>query len=158
MKLSLNNSDVTISDDYADDLLVWAIRDGAGLTGTHFGCGVGECGSCMVLIDGAATRSCQTPAADVNSASITTMEGLASGDAGAPDLHAVQKAFMEFPLQCQWCLPGHMMIAVALIEANASPTREDIETAINANLCRCGGYNQIRNAIARAVEINGGSK
>jgi aerobic-type carbon monoxide dehydrogenase small subunit (CoxS/CutS family) len=154
MKLSLNGQPLEVSEDYADDLLLWAIRDGAGLTGTHFGCGVGKCGSCMVLVDGAPTRSCQTPAADVGGAQITTMEGLAKGTI-AEDLHAVQKAFLEFPLQCQWCLPGHLMTAVSLLERNPQPSAADIETAIAENLCRCGGYNQIRNAIARASEIFG---
>jgi aerobic-type carbon monoxide dehydrogenase small subunit (CoxS/CutS family) len=157
MKLSLNNQDRTVSDDYADDLLLWAIRDGAALTGTHFGCGVGECGSCMVLLDGLPTRSCQTPVASVAGSAITTIEGLAQGET-ADELHAVQQAFIEFPLQCKWCLPGHIMAAVALLDANPNPSAADIEVAMADNLCRCGGYNQIRNAIARAAEIAGGAK
>jgi aerobic-type carbon monoxide dehydrogenase small subunit (CoxS/CutS family) len=149
MKLSINNQQRVVSDDYADDTLLWAIRDGAGLTGTHFGCGIGACGSCMVLLDGAPTRSCQTPATAGEGGAITTMEGLAKG----PKLHAVQQAFMEHPLQCQWCLPGHVMTAVALLEANPNPSAAEIETAMADNLCRCGGYNQIRKAIARAGEL-----
>jgi aerobic-type carbon monoxide dehydrogenase small subunit (CoxS/CutS family) len=152
MKLSLNNQQQTISDEYSDDLLLWAIRDGAGLTGTHFGCGIGQCGSCMVLVDGAPTRSCQTPAANVATANITTMEGLASGPS-ASDLHVVQQAFLDFPLQCQWCLPGHVMTGVALLARNPQPSAADIEEAIADNLCRCGGYNQIRKAIGRASEL-----
>jgi aerobic-type carbon monoxide dehydrogenase small subunit (CoxS/CutS family) len=157
VKLSLNNTTQTISDDYADDLLLWAIRDGAGLTGTHFGCGVGQCGSCMVLVDGSPTRSCQTPASDVATAAIITMEGLAKGPT-SEELHAVQQAFTEFPLQCQWCLPGHVMTTVALLERNPQPTSADIEEAIGDNLCRCGGYNQIRQAIARASELTRAGK
>jgi aerobic-type carbon monoxide dehydrogenase small subunit (CoxS/CutS family) len=152
MKLSLNNQEQSISDDYSDDLLLWAIRDGAGLTGTHFGCGVGQCGSCMVLVDGAPTRSCQTPAADVTSATITTIEGLTKGDS-LNGLHPVQQAFLEFPLQCQWCLPGHVMTAIALLDRIPQPTSADIEAAIAENLCRCGGYNQIRSAVNRAAEL-----
>ncbi len=155
MKLTLNNQPREIADDYADDLLLWAIRDGAALTGTHFGCGVGQCGSCMVLIDGAPTRSCQTPASGV-AGNITTLEGLASGETAA-DLHPVQQAFIEFPLQCKWCLPGHVMTAVALLNSNPNPSGDDIETAIAHNLCRCGGYNQIRKAILRAAELARGA-
>jgi aerobic-type carbon monoxide dehydrogenase small subunit (CoxS/CutS family) len=157
MKLVLNNQERTVTDDYADDVLLWAIRDGAAMTGTHFGCGVGECGSCMVLVDGAPTRSCQTPVASVDGKAITTIEGLAQGETAA-ELHAVQQAFVEFPLQCKWCLPGHMMTAVALLDANPNPGAAEIEAAIADNLCRCGGYNQIRKAIARAAEIARGSK
>jgi aerobic-type carbon monoxide dehydrogenase small subunit (CoxS/CutS family) len=157
VKLSLNNTTQTISDDYSDDLLLWAIRDGAGLTGTHFGCGVGQCGSCMVLVDGSPTRSCQTPASDVANATITTVEGLAQGPS-SEELHAVQQAFIEFPLQCQWCLPGHVMTAVALLERTPQPTTAEIEEAIADNLCRCGGYNQIRLAITRASELSRDSK
>jgi aerobic-type carbon monoxide dehydrogenase small subunit (CoxS/CutS family) len=143
--------------------LLWALRDELGLTGTHYGCGIGQCGSCSVLIDGTPTRSCQTPSELATGTSIVTIEGLAkpvnnaSGRVAslqeAESLHHLQRAFLEFPLQCMWCLPGHLMSGVALLAANPSPTTSDIEVAIANNLCRCGGYNQIRKAFARAAAL-----
>lgn len=163
MKLTVNNTEQNVADDYAQDPLLWALRDGLGLTGTHYGCGIGKCGSCMVLIDDQPTRSCQTPTDAVGQGAITTIEGLANISAGKSlgagstngteaTLHHVQEAFLEFPLQCMWCLPGHIMTAVALIETNPNPTADDIESAMAENLCRCGGYNQIRKAILRSAE------
>jgi aerobic-type carbon monoxide dehydrogenase small subunit (CoxS/CutS family) len=152
MQLNVNNQKQTVSDDYRDDALVWTLRDELGLTGTHYGCGIGKCGSCMVLVDNAPTRSCQTPTETVATQSITTIEGIAQMTNGVTTLHYVQEAFVEFPLQCMWCLPGHMMTAVALLESNPNPTSTQIDDAMKENLCRCGGYNQIRKAVARAAE------
>jgi aerobic-type carbon monoxide dehydrogenase small subunit (CoxS/CutS family) len=152
MRLNVNNKNQTVSDDYRNDALLWALRDELGLTGTHYGCGIGKCGSCMVLVDNVATRSCQTPTEAVASQAITTIEGLAKDKEGKTTLHLVQEAFIEFPLQCMWCLPGHLMTAVALLEATPNPTSAQIDAAMKENLCRCGGYNQIRKAVARAVE------
>jgi aerobic-type carbon monoxide dehydrogenase small subunit (CoxS/CutS family) len=152
MKLNVNEKSQTVSDDYREDALVWTLRDELGLTGTHYGCGIGKCGSCTVLIDGAPTRSCQTPTELVANQAIITIEGLATTTSGTTTLHHVQEAFIEFPLQCMWCLPGHVMTAVALIETNANPTSAQIDDAMKDNLCRCGGYNQIRKAVARAAE------
>ena len=152
MKLTVNKTERDVSDDYANDALLWSLRDELGLTGTHYGCGIGKCGSCMVLLDGAPTRSCQTPT-DRATGAITTIEGLAATAAdGTTTWHVVQEGFLEFPLQCMWCLPGHVMTAVALLDRNPNPTAADIEAAIAENLCRCGGYNQIRKAITSAVE------
>jgi aerobic-type carbon monoxide dehydrogenase small subunit (CoxS/CutS family) len=147
--LRINGKARTVNDAYDDGPLLWALRDDLGLTGTHYGCGVGKCGSCMVLLDGAATRSCQLPSSEATG-EIVTIEGLASR--GGPTAAAIT-GFTEVPLQCMWCLPGHLMTAVALLADNPSPTPAEIETAIAENLCRCGGYNQIRKAIARAIEI-----
>ena len=155
MKLTVNNTTHNVSDDYREDALLWAIRDGLGLTGTHYGCGIGKCGSCMVLLNDQPTRSCQIPAESVGQAGIVTIEGLAPkgrNDGSQTTLHYVQEAFLEFPLQCMWCLPGHIMTAVALIETNPNPSPKDIESTIADNLCRCGGDNQIRKAIARGAE------
>jgi aerobic-type carbon monoxide dehydrogenase small subunit (CoxS/CutS family) len=153
MKLNVNNTAQTVADEYGEEPLLWALRDGLGLTGTHYGCGIGKCGSCMVLVDEQPTRSCQTPTESIGTSSITTMEGLARlSDTDRTSLHYMQEAFIEFPLQCMWCLPGHIMVAVALIEANPNPSANEIESAIAENLCRCGGYNQIRKAIARGAE------
>jgi aerobic-type carbon monoxide dehydrogenase small subunit (CoxS/CutS family) len=152
MQLNVNDKKHTVSDDYRDDALVWTLRDELGLTGTHYGCGIGKCGSCMVLVDNAPTRSCQTPTETVANQVITTIEGLARTTNGVTTLDYVQQAFIEFPLQCMWCLPGHIMTAVALLETNRNPTSAQIDEAMKENLCRCGGYNQIRKAVARAAE------
>jgi aerobic-type carbon monoxide dehydrogenase small subunit (CoxS/CutS family) len=155
MKLNVNNASRNVQDVYKEDPLLWALRDELGLTGTHYGCGIGKCGSCMVLVDEAPTRSCQTRTELVVGAAITTIEGLATKGAGedADELHAMQQAFIEFPLQCMWCLPGHLMVGVYLLANNPQPTSEEIEEAISENLCRCGGYNQIRKAFTRAAEL-----
>jgi aerobic-type carbon monoxide dehydrogenase small subunit (CoxS/CutS family) len=160
MKLNVNNSPRDVDDDYREDPLLWTLRDELGLSGTHYGCGIGQCGSCMVLVDDVATRSCQTPTQVVEGSSIVTIEGLASlgADGVISELHAVQQGFMEFPLQCMWCLPGHVMVGVQLLATNPSPSTEDIEAAIADNLCRCGGYGQIRKALARAAELQAGAK
>ncbi len=155
MKLNVNKTTREVQDAYRDDPLLWALRDELGLTGTHYGCGIGKCGSCMVLVDDAPTRSCQTPTELAVGTAITTIEGLAAKGEGdnADELHAVQRAFVEFPLQCMWCLPGHLMVGVHLLATNPQPNPEDIEAAISENLCRCGGYNQIRRAFTRAAEL-----
>ncbi|CAM4318813.1 (2Fe-2S)-binding protein [Deinococcus marmoris] len=140
-----------------DELLLWVLRDELGLTGTHYGCGIGICGSCTVLVDGQVTRSCLTPVASVAGKAVTTLEGLAkTGRGGAVTLHPVQQAFVENPLQCGWCLPGHVMSAVALLNANPAPTPEQIDDSAGINLCRCGGYNNVRKAVARAAELKRG--
>jgi aerobic-type carbon monoxide dehydrogenase small subunit (CoxS/CutS family) len=152
MVVNVNGEIRTVQHD--DELLVWVLRDELGLTGTHFGCGIGICGSCSVLVDGMPTRACLTPVAAVAGKSITTVEGLASElPSGDIRLHAVQQAFVEHPLQCGWCLPGHMLTAVALIAKDTQPTDDKIDASANANYCRCGGYNTIRAAVKRAAEI-----
>jgi aerobic-type carbon monoxide dehydrogenase small subunit (CoxS/CutS family) len=148
MRLTINTVETAIPPDYATEPLLWLLRDGLGLTGTHYGCGVGQCGSCMVLVNGIPTKTCQTSVEAVEDAEVLTIEGLE----GAA-LHPVQQAFVEFPLQCMWCLPGHVMAAVALLAKNPDADAEDIEQCIEENLCRCGGYNQIKRAIARALEL-----
>jgi aerobic-type carbon monoxide dehydrogenase small subunit (CoxS/CutS family) len=158
MKLNVNNTSRDVQDAYGEEPLLWAVRDELGLTGTHYGCGIGKCGSCTVLIDDAPTRSCQTPTQLVVGTTITTIEGLARAGAEGSELHAMQQAFIEIPLQCMWCLPGHLMVGVALVATNPNPTSADIEAAITDNLCRCGGYNQIRKAFARGAELNRATK
>jgi aerobic-type carbon monoxide dehydrogenase small subunit (CoxS/CutS family) len=154
MKLNVNGGEQELPDAYANERLVWALRDGLGLTGTHYGCGIDSCGSCTVLIDGRATRSCLIETNAARTSVIVTLEGLAaSSGATGEELHPVQEAFVEVPLQCMWCLPGHVMTAAALLADNASPTSDEIDAAMDVNLCRCGGYNQIRAATARAAEI-----
>ena len=132
----------------ADSPLLWAIRDFTEYTGTKFGCGIGACGACTVLIDGAPVRSCQLPVSEVGEASITTIEGLSL----ASD-HPVQRAWIEEQVpQCGYCQSGMIMATVALLDGNPVPDDADIDQAIT-NICRCGTYSRIRRAIHRAAEI-----
>ncbi len=125
-----------------DTPLLWTLRDALGLTGTKFGCGVGLCGACTVHVDGQATRSCILPASAAQGKQITTIEGLSK--AGE---HPVQKAWIAHDVpQCGYCQPGMIMAAAALLEAKPNPTDADIDTAIT-NICRCGTYARIRQAI-----------
>lgn len=131
--------------------LLWVIRDVLELTGTKFGCGIAQCGACMVHLDGAPVRSCSIPLSAVGSRKLTTIEGL------SPDgTHAVQQAWVELQIpQCGYCQSGQIMSAVALLESKPRPTDADIDTAMNGNICRCGTYQRIRAAIHRAAEVKG---
>ena len=136
--------------DLPDDMpLLWALRDVLGMTGTKFGCGLGLCGACTVHIDGAATRSCITPLGSVAGKSITTIEGVGKTPAGA----AVQKAWLagEVP-QCGYCQSGQIMSASALLAKNPHPSDADIDAEMSGNICRCGTYIRIREAIKRAAQ------
>ena len=129
--------------------MLWVIRDVLGLTGTKFGCGQALCGACTVHLNGQAIRSCVTPASAVAGQSITTIEGLAT-DAS----HPLQKTWVELGVpQCGYCQPGQIMQAAALLNANQRPSAEEIQEAMAGNLCRCGTYVRIREAIHRAAEI-----
>src|SRR5882757_5056841 len=128
--------------------LLWAIRESAGLTGTKFGCGIGECGCCTVHIDGAPTRSCMTPIALVEGKTVTTIEGL-SGKAAK----AVQASWRELDVvQCGYCQSGQIMSAVALLSRTPKPSDGDIDAAMNGNICRCATYGRIRAAIHLAAK------
>jgi carbon-monoxide dehydrogenase small subunit len=125
------------------------LREQLGLTGTKLGCEHGVCGSCTVLWDGAAVRSCLVLAAQADGANLTTIEGLATGEA----MHAVQQAFWEHHgLQCGFCTPGMVLTAVALLEENPDPSEEEIREALSGNLCRCTGYQNIVRAVRAAAE------
>lgn len=127
--------------------LLWILRDKLGLTGTKFGCGQGVCGSCTVLQDGKAVRSCQLPVAQVGESRITTLEGL-SGDRS----HTLQEAWLEEDVaQCGYCQPGMLMAAAGLLKRTAKPTDADIDEAMAGMICRCGTYARIRRAIHRAA-------
>lgn len=156
-ELSVNGAAYQIR--HPEEPLLWVLRDELGLTGTHYGCGIGVCGCCTVLVVGEVVRSCQVSAASVAGRPVLTLEGLAERDATGTvtALHPVQQAFTEAPLQCGWCLPGHVLCAVALLERTPQPTAAQIEASAAQNLCRCGGYNTIRRAVARAAELAGGS-
>lgn len=135
----------------ADTPLLWVLRDILGLTGTKYGCGVGQCGACMVHVDGAAARACITPIAAAAGKRITTIEGLAQ-----EENHPVLKAWVKEQVsQCGYCQPGQIMSAAALLKRKPSPTDEDINQAMSGNLCRCGTYSRIRRAIHTAA---GGGK
>jgi len=134
----------------ADMPLLWALRDVLNLKGTKFGCGIGQCGACTVNIAGRATRSCQVPVSKVNGA-VTTIEGLS-----ADGSHPLQRAWEEIDVpQCGYCQAGQIMTAAALLATNPKPTDAQITTAMNGNLCRCGTYLRIRQAVHRAVEMAG---
>lgn len=130
--------------DIEDDMpLLWALRDVLNFTGTKYGCGVAACGACTVLIDGVAMRSCSVPASAVAGQQIVTIEGLRTGDT----LHKVQKAWIEAQApQCGYCQSGQIMAAVALLTETPNPTDDEIDAAMT-NICRCGSYAEIRQAI-----------
>ncbi len=128
--------------------LLWALRDAANLTGTKYGCGVGDCGACMVLVDGEALRSCLITLAEAEGRFITTIEGLSRDRS-----HPVQQALVaEQAIQCGFCTPGIVMAAAALLQRNADPSEQEIEDAV-PNLCRCGVYPRLVRAIQRAGRV-----
>jgi carbon-monoxide dehydrogenase small subunit len=133
-----------------NEILLNVIRDRLQLTGTKYGCGLGECGACTVLVDGRAILSCQTLAVSMDGRSITTIEGLS--DRGG--LHPLQEAFIsEGAIQCGFCTPGMILAAKALLDRNPDPTMEEIRIALRGNFCRCTGYVNIFNAVRRAADI-----
>jgi isoquinoline 1-oxidoreductase alpha subunit len=132
----------------ADTPLLWVLRDHVGLTGTKFGCGIGQCGACTVHLDGRATHSCRTPVSEVGTRAVTTIEGVSPAG-----LNAIQKAWIaEDVPQCGYCQSGQVMAASALLAANHAPTDADIDRAMAGNICRCGTYERIRRAIHRAAQ------
>jgi isoquinoline 1-oxidoreductase alpha subunit len=134
--------------------LLWAIREELGLTGTKFGCGIGQCGACTIHLDGQAVRSCLTPVSAAAGRAVTTIEGL------DPDgRHALQQAWVALSVpQCGYCQSGQIMSAAALLERSADPSDEEIDAAMRGNLCRCGTYGRIRAAIHRAASIARGAE
>ena len=153
MKLDINGAVREVEAD-GEMPLLWVIRDLLNLTGTKYGCGMAQCGACTVHLDGKPVRSCVTPAASVGTRKITTIEGL-SRDAS----HAVQRAWAEADVvQCGYCQSGQIMTAVALIEKKPDPTDADIDAAMAGNICRCGTYVRVREAIHLAAKLNRGGK
>jgi len=132
-----------------DRHLLYVLREELGLTGTKYGCGEGECGACKVLLDGAAVRACQTRIGEAVGRSVTTIEGLASGER----LHPVQQAFIDAgAFQCGFCTPGMIIAAAALLSRTPRPSDAEVRAALDGNLCRCGGYLRILDAVARASQ------
>lgn len=146
MQLVVNGTSQEV--DVPDDMpLLWVLRDELGIMGPKYGCGIAMCGSCTVHINGAPVRSCSIPASAVWG-EVTTIEGLGTPAA----LHAVQKAWVDNQVaQCGYCQPGQIMSAAALLAANPNPSDADIDTAMSGNLCRCGAYPRIRQAIKSAA-------
>jgi aerobic-type carbon monoxide dehydrogenase small subunit (CoxS/CutS family) len=146
-KLNVNDTAYTV-DAEADMPLLWVLRDLLNLTGTKYGCGVASCGACTVMIDGNAAYACQRPVGSCVNKKIVTIEGLS-----ADGSHPVQKAWQKAGVpQCGYCQPGQMMAAAAMLEKNKQPSDETIAEAMSNNLCRCGTYHRIKEAIHIAIE------
>lgn len=152
--LKINNKNYAVDADPQTPLL-WVIRDEVGLTGTKYGCGIAQCGTCTVHLNGNAVRSCSLPISAVAEQNITTIEGLSSDNS-----HPVQKAWLEVQTpQCGYCQSGQIMSAVALLNNTPKPTDDQIDQAMAGNICRCGTYHRIRKAIHVASnEMTNGSK
>jgi nicotinate dehydrogenase subunit A len=149
VKLRVNGQDREVDTEPETTLLI-ALRNHLGLKGARFGCGLGLCGSCTVLVDGDPVHSCDTPLWSVEGKAVTTVEGLSSS--GAP--HPVQQAFIdEQAAQCGYCVSGIVVRAVALLEANPRPSEREVRTALDDMLCRCGAHNRMVRAVLRAAEL-----
>ena len=155
IRFELNKKPLELSAN-PDDSLLWVIRSSLNLTGTKFGCGLGQCGTCTVLINNKAERSCMLTIDFVQEKKVTTIEGLATNG----ELHPVQKAFMKHDaLQCGFCTPGMILNACGLLHENPEPSSQDIIDGMEENLCRCGTYGRIIEAIQTAAkEMEGGIK
>jgi isoquinoline 1-oxidoreductase alpha subunit len=155
MQLDINGQIAQIDPGWASDTLLHVLREPLGLVGTKYGCGVGVCGACTVLVDGVAQRSCLLTPLDVVGRRVTTVEGL------APDgtrLHPVQQAWLDEAVpQCGYCQAGQIMSTVALLRATPQPTDAQIDAALGGNLCRCGTQQRIRKAVHRAAQANAGA-
>jgi len=154
IRFTLNEKPTTLTVD-SDRTLLWVVRTDLGLTGTKYGCGVGLCGACTVLLDDVAVRSCRVPVKQVHGRKVTTIEGLAQSG----NLHPLQKAFMDNDaLQCGFCTPGMILTAYSLLRQKPRPSYSDIVDGMEGNLCRCGAHKRIVEAIhAAAQEMAGGS-
>jgi len=147
--LTINGQNVDVEVE-GDTPLLWVIRDHLGMTGTKFGCGVAACGACTVLLDGQPLRSCVMPVSAVTGQAITTIEGLSNGE----QLHPVQQAWIDFQVpQCGYCHSGMILSTVALLKSNPQPSDEEINASVT-NVCRCGTYSRVRDAIHSLAELN----
>ena len=154
IRFKLNDREAELVTD-PNQILLWVLRNHFGLTGTKYGCGIGFCGACTVLIDSEPVRSCMIPVSDVAGKNVVTIEGLATGE----KLHPVQQAFIDHDaLQCGFCTPGMVLTAVGMLGKNPSPTREEIINGLEDNLCRCGAHVRIVEAVKDAAEsMKGGN-
>jgi isoquinoline 1-oxidoreductase subunit alpha len=153
MKLDINGSmrDVEASPEMP---LLWVLRDLLGLPGTKFGCGMAQCGACTVHLDGSPVRACVTPVSSVGARKVTTIEGLSKDGT-----HVVQRAWAEADVvQCGYCQSGQIMTAVALLEKKPDPSDADIDAAMSGNVCRCGTYGRVREAIHLASKLKRGAR
>ena len=147
VRFSVNGTETSVTTD-PERRLLDVLREDLQLTGTKYGCGEGQCGACLIHLDGEPTRSCLLPVTAADGKSVTTIEGLGRGDA----LHAVQEAFIEEgALQCGYCTSGMVLAAVALLGKTPEPTDEEIVSGMDGHLCRCNGYVKIVNAVRRAA-------
>jgi isoquinoline 1-oxidoreductase alpha subunit len=153
MKLKVNGRDHTV-DASPDTPLLWVIREAIGLTGTKYGCGMAQCGACLVHLDGEAVRSCVTPLSRAAGREVTTIEGLPAALAGP----LTEAWIAEDVPQCGYCQSGQIMAAAILLRTNPRPTDGDIDDCMAGNVCRCGTYQRIRSAIHRAAAIKAGAK
>jgi isoquinoline 1-oxidoreductase subunit alpha len=157
-KFTLNvNGQAKTVDVTPDTPMLWVLRDSLGLVGTKYGCGIGECGACIIQLDGKPVRGCLTPVSSVGTKKVTTIEGL-----DPKGQHPLQKAWVELDVpQCGYCQAGQLLAAAALLKSNPRPTDDDIDKAMDSNLCRCNSYTRIREGIKRAAEMgtaSGGGK
>lgn len=147
IRFRLNGRDTTLETD-DNRRLLWVLRSDLGLTGTKFGCGITQCGACTVLVNGSPVRSCQYPVSDIQDTEVTTIEGIADGD----KLHPIQEEFAERgAFQCGYCTSGMILEAYSLLQRNPHPTRSQIVSGMNRNLCRCGAHKRIVEAIEAAA-------
>lgn len=153
IRFKLNGKDATV-DVPPDTPLLYVLRDDLEINGSRFGCGLGQCGACSVLLEGASIRSCVLPVSQVQGRSVTTLEGL--GDASRP--HPLQQAFIEEQaMQCGYCSSGIMISAAALLAVNPDPSEADIRQALSGHICRCGTHSRIIRAVKRAARIKKGA-
>ncbi|MDX9729666.1 MAG: (2Fe-2S)-binding protein [Bacteroidales bacterium] len=152
IRFRLNGNEAELVTD-PNQILLWVLRDHFGLTGTKYGCGIGFCGACTVLIDGEPARSCMMPVSDVAGKSVVTIEGLEKDG----EIHPVQQAFIDHDaLQCGFCTPGMILTAVGMLDKNPSPTREQIVAGLEENLCRCGAHKRIIESVEDVVRVTSG--
>jgi isoquinoline 1-oxidoreductase subunit alpha len=149
-RIKVNGQDQLVDVD-GDIPLLWVLRDVLGMTGTKFGCGIGQCGACTVHIDGQPTRSCITTVDSIGTSAITTIEAVGNTPSGK----AIQKAWIDLEVpQCGYCQSGQIMSAAALLSSNTNPSDGDIDNAMSGNICRCGTYPRIRAAIKQAAQTS----
>ena len=147
-QLNVNGKNIEVKVDPNTPIL-WVLRDKLKLVGTKFGCGIAQCGACTIHLNGAAVRSCQLPISSVGKNKVTTIEGLSENGS-----HPVQKAWLEHDVpQCGYCQSGQIMSATALLEVNPNPSDDEIDSAMNGNICRCGTYTRIKAAIKTASKL-----